>query len=437
MRDTIETLYHSGECACMADNTDKPATPLIGEKAINNALRHIASGKFNPATDIEPHLFEATRSALDMAARKGVGEIAYGQPDHDFYQQLKHNNAVFAAFKTHRQQNELAALLLDEDGTPKSFARFKKDAQNIIGDYNINWLQTEYNTAIIRARNAVQERQFQREKNIYPNLEWLPSMAAVPRESHKIFYNRIWAQDDPFWNSHRPGETWGCKCGLRSTARPVTEGNPTVGEAPKAAPGLDNNPATDAKLFADTHPYIALADRQAKKATKKFITKNIRQPEEYNTKKYKSGGELQTPQHGKQNKIEEKKNRKAYELLAKQYGAKYRLLPVDNTHGKKNPDAFNLRTKRFSDMKAPISDNGKNAIQASVRAAEKQGVGEVVIYLEKEYPMYDILQGLKAAVQPYRCEHVREIIIRLNSGEIKKYKTADLRKVFFKHPKRK
>ncbi len=437
MHDTIETLYHSGECACMADGASEPTTPLIGGKVIDNALRRIASGKFDPIADIEPHLFEATRKALDIAARKGVGKIAYGEPDHDFYEQLKYNNAVFAAFKTHRQQNELAALLVDENGAPKSFVRFKKDAENIIGDYNVNWLQTEYNTALIRARNAVQWRQFQREKKVYPNLEWLPSMAAVPREAHKIFYNRVWAQDDPFWNSHRPGEVWGCKCGLRSTTRPVTEGNPKTSEAVKASPGLDNNPATDAKLFADSHPYIAKAGSEAKKAVKKFMAENTRQPEEYDTKKYKSGGELQTPQHGKQNKIEEKKNRKAYELLAKQYGSKYRLLPVDNTPGKKNPDAFNLKTKRFSDMKAPVSDNGKNAIQASVRAAEKQGVGEVVIYLEKEYPMSEILQGLKAAVQPRRCEHVRDIIIRLNSGEIKEYKTADLRKVFFKQWKRK
>ena len=79
-----------------------------------------------PAADIDPDLFEATRSALDNAAREGVGKIAYGHPDHDFYEQLKHNNAVFAAFKTHRQQNELAALLVDENGTPKSFAQVKR-----------------------------------------------------------------------------------------------------------------------------------------------------------------------------------------------------------------------------------------------------------------------------------------------------------------------
>ena len=447
IHDIIETLYHSGECTCMADKyekkdnaanlADNTKTPLISEKVIDKALRRIASGKFDPAADIDPDLFEATRSALDNAAREGVGKIAYGHPDHDFYEQLKHNNAVFAAFKTHRQQNELAALLVDENGTPKSFAQFKKDAENIIGDYNINWLQTEYNTALIRARNAVQWRQFGREKETYHNLEWLPSMAAVPREALIIFYHRVWAQDDPFWNSHRPGEVWGCKCGLRSTSRPVTDGNPKSKETVKASPGLDNNPAVDAKLFADSHPYIALANRNAKKAVKKFIAENVRQPEEYKAKKYKSGGELQTPQHGKQNKIEEKKNHKAYELLAKQYGAKYRILPVDNTSGDKNPDAFNLRTKRFSDMKAPVSDNGKNAIQASIRTAERQEVEEVFIYLEKDYPMLEIWAGLKAAIQPNRCEHIREIIIRLNSGEIKHYDTEKLRGVFFKRTRRK
>ncbi len=419
----------------MADDASEQVAPLISEKAIDKALRHIASGKFDPVAGIDPDLFEATRCALDLATRKGVGKIVYGEPDHDFYEQLKYNNAVFAAFKTHRQQNDLAALLVDENGKPKSFAQFKKDTEGIIADYNINWLQTEYNTALIRARNAVQWRQFGREKEIYPNLEWLPSMAAVPREAHKIFYNRIWAQDDPFWDSHRPGEVWGCKCGLRSTSRPTTEGNPDTKETVEASPGLDNNPAVDAKLFADSHPYIALADRDAKKAVKKFMTENVRQPEKYNAKKYKSGGELQVPQHGKQNKIEEKKNRKAYELLAKQYGERYRLLPIDNTPGKKNPDAFNFKTKRFSDMKAPVSDNGKNAIQASVRAAEKQGVGEVVIYLEKDYPMLEIWAGLRAAVQPRRCEHVQEIIIRLNSGEVKRYKTEKLREVFFKYLK--
>ena len=103
-----------------------------------------------------------------------------------------------------------------------------------------------------------------------PTSNGFPAWQPSPREAHKIFYHRIWAQDDPFWNSHRPGEVWGCKCGLRSTSRPVTDGNPQSGETVKPSPGLDNNPAVDAKLFADSHPYITLADRNAKKAVKKI-----------------------------------------------------------------------------------------------------------------------------------------------------------------------
>ena len=41
--------------ANLADNTK---TPLISEKVIDKALRRIASGKFDPAADIDPDLFE-------------------------------------------------------------------------------------------------------------------------------------------------------------------------------------------------------------------------------------------------------------------------------------------------------------------------------------------------------------------------------------------
>ena len=57
--------------ANLADNTK---TPLISEKVIDKALRRIASGKFDPVTGIDPDLFEATRRALDLATRKGVGK---------------------------------------------------------------------------------------------------------------------------------------------------------------------------------------------------------------------------------------------------------------------------------------------------------------------------------------------------------------------------
>ena len=271
--------------AAFAEGDSEPA-PLISGKVIDRALRRIYAEDFNPADEIETNLFYHTLDALNEATEKGFGKISYNHPDYEFLQEIKYNNAVFAAFKTHRQQNDLFAQLCGEDGTPKSFAQFKKDVEPIIGNYNINWLQTEYTTAIKRSRLAVQLKQFEKEKHIYPNLKWLPSMAAVPRESHKPFYNRVWAQSDPFWKSHRPGDEWGCLCGLTSTDEPVTEGNINAQDMPVASPGLDNDPNEDKRLFSETHPYIKngygslkarreLAEQAADMATLKAWTEDV------------------------------------------------------------------------------------------------------------------------------------------------------------------
>ena len=76
-------------------------------------------------------------------------------------------------------------------------------------------------------------RQFEREKDILPNLKWMPSTSVHPGADHRIFWGTIRPVDDPFWNEHRPGDRWNCKCTLSSTD-----------EAPTAVPGSgpDNKP---------------------------------------------------------------------------------------------------------------------------------------------------------------------------------------------------
>jgi hypothetical protein len=147
-------------------------------------------------------------------------------------------------------------------------------------------------------------------------------------------------------------------------------------------------------------------------------------------KKYKSGGEIRTPKNFKQNEQEQGKNIKADSSLAKEYGLKYELLSVKNEHGVKNPDALNVVTNKLSDAKMPITGNGKNAIQNSIKEAARQLVSEVFIYAEVEYRMQDIWSGLKAALQKGRAKSIETIIIRLKSGDLKKYEVAKLRKIF-------
>jgi hypothetical protein len=125
--------------------------------------------------------------------------------------------------------------------------------------------------------------------------------------------------------------------------------------------------------------------------------------------------------------LEEKKNIVAYTELAKMHGEKYKLLSITNEWRRKNPDAVNLRTGLFSDVKVPQTDNGKNAIQASIKAASRQKVDEAYIYLTKEYPRRAIYRGLAEALRDGRASGVKEIIIRFSDGELRRYDVGKLR----------
>jgi len=122
----------------------------VFEKALKNVYNDLVDVK----TEIEPNLFNLNWHSLNKAVGTGFGEILHNNPDFNFLQELKYNNGVFAAFKTHRQQNDLVSQLLDKDGNLKSFSQFKTDTSTILEEYNQNWLKTEYDTAVIRARMA-------------------------------------------------------------------------------------------------------------------------------------------------------------------------------------------------------------------------------------------------------------------------------------------
>lgn len=240
---------------------------------LDEFLRKIYKEDFNPVEEIEPGMFAAVLGKINEATDKGFTPRAPVDHDYDFYQELKRNNEVFSAFKVHRMQGDMAALLLDEEGILKPFNRWLNDVQTIADHQVYSWLKTEYDTAIIRAHQAADWRQFEREKDILPNLEWQPSTSPDPGADHVIFWGVVRPVDDTFWNKHRPGDRWNCKCSLRATDKPETPENelPDPGPADKPADGLDGNPGKTGMIFGKTHPYIKNAREGAREAVEKFL----------------------------------------------------------------------------------------------------------------------------------------------------------------------
>jgi hypothetical protein len=211
-------------------------------------------------TELEENLFYEFWNKLNGATDKGFGEIAPVDYDADFIEALRHNNGVFSAFKVHRMQNDMAAGLLDENGELKSFEQWLNDVLPIADHQNRVWFQTEYDTAVKRAHQAAEWRQFENEADdAPPNLEWIQTTSVHPAEEHAAFWSIpvILPMDDPFWDRHRPCDRWGCKCQLRATDKPATPANriPDGGNRDKPSPGLDVNPAKGGQIFSDSHPY--------------------------------------------------------------------------------------------------------------------------------------------------------------------------------------
>lgn len=246
---------------------------VFSQEILDTILRHIYGKELDTATEIELNAWREFLRCFNEATDNGFGVRSYNEADYDFYRELRHNNGVFAAFRTHRFQNDVAAQLLDADGNLKSFERFAYDVRTQIAPTHLrSWLQTEYSTAIIRARQAVQWQRFEANRDVLPNLRWVPSSSLNPGIDHQVFWNVVRPIDDPFWNQHRPGDRWNCKCDLEATDEPPTENLPETGDGDRPSAGLDNNPARDARLFSDTHPYIRNAYDGAREAAERFIS---------------------------------------------------------------------------------------------------------------------------------------------------------------------
>ena len=86
----------------------------------------------------------------------------------------------------------------------------------------------------------------------------LPSgLLASFRRDHQVFWNIVRPIHDPFWDQHRPGDRWNCKCSLEATDEAPTaipKGYELRGNGPQ--PGLNENPAKSGQLFAQSHPYF-------------------------------------------------------------------------------------------------------------------------------------------------------------------------------------
>lgn len=165
---------------------------------------------------------------------------------------LRANVSRFAAYKAYHATRLARQAAAEPDGDPR----------RVLHTFN-RYQAAEYNTTVSRSRTAKQWGEFADADHmrLFPNLRWLPSRSATPREEHVRFYNRVWAKTDPFWQQNQPGNLWNCKCDWEETDDPCTAANPTT---PIRHNGLEGNPALTGQVFTDNHAYVSKAGNNRK-----------------------------------------------------------------------------------------------------------------------------------------------------------------------------
>ena len=322
-----------------------------------------------------------------------------------FLQQLQTNNEVFAAFKVHRMQRDMARLLLDSNGALKPFEKWAQDVKPIASHQVHHWLQTEYDTAVLRAHQAADWQQFLRERDVLPNLKWMPSTSLHPGADHRPFWNTIRPIEDPFWNKHRPGDRWNCKCDLTATDEEPTQ-LPDDDDNSKPQLGLDNNPGTDGKLFSDKHPYVTNAYPGAKEAVEKFL----KEQSHYQKLPVRKGRLRIHEGHGKNEKAE---NIRIGTYLAEKHG--YAIDLLDNPNDAKSADSYNWTLGVEQEYKLNNTAT-KNSIDNLLRSAARQA-GDIVLWIEADISYEDLAAALRSRVR--RNENIQSVTIIRDGKDIR------------------
>lgn len=257
----INDLYYGHTCECCGgfENAARQSV-VFSPEALAKGLEAIYKG-LNVRDEIEDHIFRETLRLFNEAASKGISESKWPDVPDEFINQLRTNNAIWSAFRVHRMQNDIASKLIDENGQLKKFDRWVEDIKGMTNHYVGPWLRTEYNTAVIRAHQAADWKHFEAEADVFQNVRWMPTTSPDQDPLHRQYWEKKLTLpiNHPFWEKHRPGDRWNCKCTLQQTDDPVNdEVIRDFYPVPQQA-GLDNNPADDGKIFSDSHPYITKA----------------------------------------------------------------------------------------------------------------------------------------------------------------------------------
>jgi hypothetical protein len=190
-------------------------------KVTESDLKDYINGVFKGKYDLEnppQALFNYTSAHLINAFQEGWGRQVLTEPDiysPDLtkFNAFRNNLFYFAGVKTQAHVQELQALMHDEKGNRRTLYEFTQEALKLDTTFNRFYLATEYDLTHKVAHHALEWKEIEATKEVFPILEWVTVMDANTR--HAKFNGIKLPVDHPFWASHPQPLEYGCRCRKR------------------------------------------------------------------------------------------------------------------------------------------------------------------------------------------------------------------------------
>lgn len=198
-----------------------------------------------------------TYSELNQAGKNGYGKdwVSFpGDGKGDLPNELKKNLYMFSGAKSYAMLKQLNGMLYDQSGRLLPYNEYEALARKLNRQYNRNWLQAEWQTARTAAQMAQKWERLQKNKDLFPNLEFRTVGDDRVRQDHQELHGIIKPIDDAFWAQYYPPLDWRCRCDVVATAADPT------GEVPEGMPepNFKGNVALDEEIFTKKHNFFKL-----------------------------------------------------------------------------------------------------------------------------------------------------------------------------------
>jgi SPP1 gp7 family putative phage head morphogenesis protein len=246
------------------------------DQQIEDLLRAIYDGTIT--TDQLPEdLYHAIAEHLVEGLYKGFGGTLadFTGPSQELLNELRESVYMFSGAKTYQAINDIS--LIKDDQTIKGFREFRDEALKVYDQYNVNWLQTEYSTAIGQAQNAVRWDQIEQQKETLPYLRYSDVEDDNECEICSSLRGIELPVDDPFWDEYMPENHFNCRCTVEQIDKYDYKETPASEVEERTAIASENmddifkmNPGKDGYIFSPEHPYYDVAPRDREYAANNF-----------------------------------------------------------------------------------------------------------------------------------------------------------------------